>query len=77
MDTVSAFSFWEGGHPFIFLGADKQSAARSRFDAAHELGHLILHRGVAEEDLEADLNRFEREAHRCQPALFCQKPHTP
>jgi len=70
VDTVSAFSFWEGGRPFIFLGADKQSAARSRFDAVHELGHLILHRGISEEDLESDLDRFEREANRFASAFL-------
>ena len=29
-----------------FLAADKSIACRSRFDAAHELGHLILHQKV-------------------------------
>ena len=33
-------------HPIVFLGSDKASAARSRHDASHELGHLILHRNV-------------------------------
>ena len=32
--------------PLMFLNRDKASAVRSRFDAAHELGHLILHRNV-------------------------------
>lgn len=45
-DTLDAFSQWDGGLPFIFLGADKDSAVRSRFDAAHELGHLVLHSRV-------------------------------
>lgn len=40
---VDAFSFWKEGVPFIFLN-DKKSAERSRFDAAHELGHLLLHK---------------------------------
>ncbi len=40
---VDAFSFWKGGTPYIFLNTRK-SSERSRFDAAHELGHLILHR---------------------------------
>ena len=30
--------------PLMCLNIDKASAVRSRFDAAHELGHLILHR---------------------------------
>ena len=40
---VDAFSCWRGNTPYIFLNTYK-SAERSRFDAAHELGHLILHR---------------------------------
>ena len=40
---VDAFSFWHGEAPFILLNTFK-SAERSRFDAAHELGHLVLHR---------------------------------
>ena len=41
--TVDAFSFWRNDVPFVFLNTFK-SAERSIFDAAHELGHLILHR---------------------------------
>ena len=40
---VGAFSFWHGSTPFICLGDDKTSE-RSIFDAAHELGHLVMHR---------------------------------
>ena len=41
--SVNAFSFWKGGKPFIFLNNFK-TAESSRFDAAHELGHLVLHK---------------------------------
>ena len=40
---VDAFSFWKGERPLVFLNTAK-SAERSRFDAAHELGHLVLHK---------------------------------
>ncbi len=40
---VDAFSLWREATPFVFLNTQK-SAERSRFDAAHELGHLVLHR---------------------------------
>ncbi|OZB51939.1 helix-turn-helix domain-containing protein [Stenotrophomonas acidaminiphila] len=41
---VNAFSSWRGGRiPFVFLNTLK-SPESSRFDAAHELGHLVLHR---------------------------------
>lgn len=39
---VDAFSFWRDGLPYVFLNTMK-SAERSRMDAAHELGHLVLH----------------------------------
>jgi len=41
-DEVDAFSFWRNGVPYIFLNTRK-SAERSRMDAAHELGHLVMH----------------------------------
>jgi Zn-dependent peptidase ImmA (M78 family)/DNA-binding XRE family transcriptional regulator len=40
---VDALSTWKAETPFVFLNSYK-SAERSRFDAAHELGHLVLHR---------------------------------
>jgi Zn-dependent peptidase ImmA (M78 family)/DNA-binding XRE family transcriptional regulator len=42
---VDAFSFWHEDRPFVFLNASK-SAERLRFDLAHELGHLCIHRDV-------------------------------
>ena len=40
---LDAFSFWRHGRPFVLINATK-SAERGRFDLAHELGHLVLHR---------------------------------
>lgn len=40
---VDAFSLWFDGIPFVFLNTNK-TAEHSRFDAAHELGHLIMHK---------------------------------
>lgn len=40
---VDAFSLPFPDHPVVVLGTDKNDRARSRFDAAHELGHLVLH----------------------------------
>jgi len=44
--TLDAFSEWdkEGDRPYFVLGRGKGSASRSRLDAAHELGHMVLHR---------------------------------
>jgi Zn-dependent peptidase ImmA (M78 family)/transcriptional regulator with XRE-family HTH domain len=46
--SVDAFSNWRGTpqRPYIVLGDDKGAAARSRFDIAHELAHLVLHRHI-------------------------------
>ena len=41
--AVDAFSVWRGHRPYIFLNTMK-TAEHSRLDAAHELGHLILHK---------------------------------
>lgn len=41
-DTVDAFSLWLDGTPYVFLSTAK-TAERTRFDLAHELGHLIMH----------------------------------
>lgn len=56
---VDAFSFWKGQVPFVYLNTQK-SGERSRFDAAHELGHLILHKhGVPQgKDAENEADRF-------------------
>lgn len=40
---LDAFSRWFGERPLVLLWADKGDKARSRFDAAHELGHLVMH----------------------------------
>lgn len=40
---IDAFSHHQGSRPVVILGSDKGDAARSRFDAAHELGHLVCH----------------------------------
>ncbi len=38
---VDAFSTWNGERPFVFANTRK-TGERRRFDAAHELGHLVL-----------------------------------
>jgi len=56
---VDAFCFWRGKTPFMLLNVTK-SAERSRFDAAHELGHLVLHQhGKCQgRDTELEADRF-------------------
>lgn len=64
VEKIDAFSFWYGDRPFIFLSGDKSSSVRSRFDAAHELGHMVMHSGLTLEQLEDPeiLKRIEAEA---------------
>jgi len=47
--TVDAFSCWRNAQPYVFLNTFK-STERSRFDAAHELGHLVMHRHGEQQD---------------------------
>ncbi|WP_152275358.1 helix-turn-helix domain-containing protein [Arthrobacter koreensis] len=42
-EGVDAFSHFQGRRPIVVLGPQDKDAGRSRFDAAHELGHLICH----------------------------------
>ena len=69
---MDSFSRWdtEDEHPLIFLNADKSSAVRSRFDAAHELGHLLIHRYVPEEYWGRDLHLREQQANKFASAFL-------
>ncbi len=40
---IDAFSHYQSGRPVVVLNSGKGDAARGRFDAAHELGHLVCH----------------------------------
>lgn len=52
--SVDAFSLWSNDVPYIFLNTYK-SAEHSVFDAAHELGHLVLHmHGGAQDNQSAE-----------------------
>lgn len=42
-ERVDAFSVPFPDRPIVVLGSDKSDRVRSRFDAAHELGHLLMH----------------------------------
>ena len=66
-ETLDAFSEQlPDDFAYIFLGSDKGLCARSRFDAAHELGHLILHKNVDQKDFRnpSDFKILESQAHR-------------
>lgn len=56
---VDAFARW-GRVSVIVLNTTKGSSSRTRFDIAHELGHLVMHRDLAPgaPAHEAEANRF-------------------
>lgn len=60
---ADAFCTWDEGTPFVFLNTLK-SAERSRFDAAHELGHLVRdvysmkHGKTPDPEIEKQANAF-------------------
>ncbi len=56
--TVDAFSVNFADHPVVVLGNDKGKRGRSRFDASHELGHLVMHDDPSDRKSET-----ENEAH--------------
>ena len=51
---LDAFSVWAARRPVVFLSTEKGSASRRRFDAAHELGHLLMHVDVSPGDPELE-----------------------
>lgn len=59
-NKTDGFSQAIGDKFYIFISANKECAVRSRFDLAHELGHLVLHRNV--EDDEQGSKCIERQA---------------
>ena len=50
---LDAYSFWRNDRPYIFLNTLK-TAERTRFDAAHELGHLVMHRHTGSSHVNAE-----------------------
>jgi hypothetical protein len=64
---LDAFAFWRQGRPFVPLNTIK-TAEHGRFDCAHELGHLALHRHVCQTTKE-----HEDKAHAFAAAFLLPK----
>ena len=64
MDGYSSID-GDTGQAFAVLASDKGSAVRSRFDLAHELGHLMLHRNIPQAFVKHPANNrlLEEQAH--------------
>jgi Zn-dependent peptidase ImmA (M78 family)/transcriptional regulator with XRE-family HTH domain len=71
-ENVEAFSFWNGHRPFVFMASEKVAGVRLRYDLAHELGHLVLHRWIEQSELEdkPTLKAIESEADRFAGAFL-------
>jgi Zn-dependent peptidase ImmA (M78 family)/transcriptional regulator with XRE-family HTH domain len=63
---VDAFSWAGGRRPLIILSDEKRNFERSRFDAAHELAHVIVHAA----DPEPAHPGMEKQAHRFAGAFL-------
>lgn len=77
--NVDAFSVWKNGVPFVLLN-NLKSAERSRFDAAHELGHLVLHKhGITQKNKEAEkeANSFASAFLMPEATVISQAPSLP
>ncbi|WP_294379784.1 ImmA/IrrE family metallo-endopeptidase, partial [uncultured Clostridium sp.] len=59
-NKTDGFSQSIGDKFYIFISANKECAVRSRFDLAYELGHLVLHRNI--DDDEQSSKCIERQA---------------
>src|SRR5262249_12657537 len=64
-EEVDAFSTWAGRRPLVVLASDKDDCARSRYDGAHELGHLVMHH-----DAEPGRKPVENQAQRFAAAFL-------
>lgn len=71
MDGVSHVSVMDG-RPYVLLAEDKANAIRNRFDAAHELGHIVLHARIpASQYSKKELyDLMEEQAHRFASAFL-------
>ncbi|MEO8022859.1 XRE family transcriptional regulator [Polaromonas sp.] len=75
-EGLDAFSEWlPNDLPYVFLGSDINVGVRSRFDTAHELGHLVMHRHVSKKQFgkPEDFKILERQAHRFAAAFLLPK----
>ena len=70
--AIEGLSSWSLllSRPIVLLSADKANAFRSRFDLAHEIGHLILHKHIPRADDRDRYNQMEKQAHRFAGALL-------
>jgi Zn-dependent peptidase ImmA (M78 family)/transcriptional regulator with XRE-family HTH domain len=71
LDGLSEFAP-DSGRPFVIIATDKGTPVRWRFDAAHELGHIVLHSRLKPDLLTrpAEFKLIEDQAHRFAGAFL-------
>ena len=69
---IEGLSAWSQalGRPVVLLSADKDNGYRSRFDLAHELGHLVLHKHILRTNDRDRHKLLERQAHQFAGAFL-------
>jgi Zn-dependent peptidase ImmA (M78 family)/DNA-binding XRE family transcriptional regulator len=72
ISAIEGLSSWSKllGHPIVLLSSDKANAFRSRFDLAHEIGHLVLHKHIPRSDERDRYKLMEKQAHGFAGALL-------
>lgn len=85
VSQIEGLSAWSTAldRPIVLLSADKDNGYRSRFDLAHELGHLILHKHIPRPHERDRYKLLEQQAHQFAGAFllpaetFAGDVHTP
>lgn len=72
---IDAFSYWAvyedtGVERPIIITNKKNNYYRQRFDLAHELGHLVMHRLLEEDVIIKNIQTVEKQAHRFASAFL-------
>lgn len=72
ISSIEGLSDWSEvlQRPMVHLSADKANGFRSRFDLAHELAHLVLHRYVPRATERNRYKQIEKQAHQFAGAFL-------
>jgi Zn-dependent peptidase ImmA (M78 family)/DNA-binding XRE family transcriptional regulator len=67
---IDGLSFWRSDDTAVIICSRNVSAVRNRFNLAHELGHLLLHKGVQQDEHDHLIDLIESQAHRFAGAFL-------
>lgn len=76
-EKLDGVSWWSSAtaRPYMLVARDKNIAVRRRFDAAHEMAHIVLHRSVSPEELKQDFRLIEEQAMAFSGAFLLPGDH--